>query len=178
MKSVATLVIGTAFLVASAAPALAQARPSAPAKSSTTASSSSSKGEFGVAYSFLHLGGDNAGAGFDAYFAKNFRSNGAGTLAILGDFSLHHTNGNTGEFYTGGVRETFKSSSKVKFYGQATLGLFHDDNAFALLFGGGVKYPINPKIDVYTQIDFPIVFFSGDTQSGIRWNVGIAIPIK
>src|SRR5262249_8850008 len=146
IKSVATLVIGTAFLAASAAPALAQARPAAPAKSSTTASSSSDKGEFGVAYSFLHLGGANAGGGVDAYFAKNFRSNGAGTVAILGDFSLHHGDGGTATFYTGGVRETFKSKSKLKVYGQATLGLVHDDNAFALLFGGGVKYPINPKI--------------------------------
>jgi hypothetical protein len=178
MKSVASLVIGTAFIAAVAAPALAQARPSTPAKSSATASSSSDKGELGVAYSFLHLGGENAGGGFDAYFAKNFRSNSMGSLAIVGDFSFNHGNGGSIEFYTGGVRQTFKTKSKLKVYGQATLGLVHDDNAFVLIFGGGVKYPIHPKIDFFSQVDFPIAFFSGDTQGGVRWNIGVAIPIK
>ena len=178
IKSVASLVIGTAVIVALAAPASAQARPSTPAKSSMS-SSTSDKGEVGIAYSFLHLDGVNQGGGFDAYYARNFRQTDMGSLAFVGDFSLNHGGGFTTTFYTGGLRVNFKTKSKVKFYGQVTLGVVHDDTAFTMLFGGGAKFPVNHgKFDAYTQVDFPVAFFSNDTTSGVRWNIGVAFPIR
>jgi hypothetical protein len=181
MKSVATFVFVAATMVAIAAPAMAQARPSAPAKTSPTSTvSSDSTADFGIGYSFLHFDGTNAAAGFDAFYAKDFRSMNSGSLGFVGDVSVNHASEGTGEFVTGGVRASFKGSSKAKFYGQVTGGLSHfpSESQLVIDFGGGVKLPMEgKKFGLYAQVDFPVVFFSGDTQTGLRLNVGVTVPV-
>jgi hypothetical protein len=173
--------MGTAMMVAFAAPAMAQARPAAPAaKTSSSMSSSDSGADFGIGYSYLHIDGVSAAAGFDAFYAKDFKTMNSGSLGFVGDFSVNHASDGTAEFVTGGVRVNFKGSSKAKFYGQVTGGLSHfpSESQFVLDFGGGVKLPMEgKKFGVYAQVDFPVVFFSGDTQTGFRLNVGITIPV-
>jgi hypothetical protein len=181
---VISFVIGTAFLVALSAPAaMAQARPSAPAaKPAASSSASDSNGDFGVGYSFLNGSGSSAGAGFDAFYAKDFRTMSMGSLGFVGDFSVNHGNGGTAELVTGGARINFKGSStmKAKIYGQVTGGLAHAFNSsqFELDFGGGVTYPLSgKKFGLYGQVDFPVVFFSGGSITFFRLNVGITMPI-
>lgn len=180
IKSVMTLVLGTAVLVAFAAPAMAQARPTAPAASSSTASSDSAA-EFGIGYSYLRIGGEGAPAGFDAYYTKDVSTMSMGSLGFIGDFGVNHFTDGTAELVTGGVRLNFKGgSSKAKFYGQVTGGLAHafSSSQFALDFGGGVDMPLQGKnFDFVVQIDFPVVFFSGASETGLRLNVGVAIPV-
>jgi hypothetical protein len=181
-KGVMTLALGTAVLVAFAAPAMAQARPAAPpATTSSSTTSSDPGGEFGIGYSFLHLGGASAAAGFDAYYTQDFRTMSIGSLGFVGDFSVNHSGTfGTGELVTGGVRVNFKTSSKAKFYGQVTGGLSHfpSESQFVLDFGGGVGMPLQGKnFDVFAQVDFPVVFFAGASETGFRLNVGVAIPV-
>ncbi len=179
IKSVISLVLGTAVLVAFAAPAMAQARPAAPAAASTPSSDSTS--EFGIGYSFMHIDTENAAAGFDAYYDKDVSTMSMGSVAFVGDFSVNHFPSATGELITGGVRVKFKAgSSKAKFHAQVTGGLAHAfaSSQFALDFGGGVDMPLQGKnFDLFAQVDFPIVFFSGASSTGFRLNVGVAIPV-
>jgi hypothetical protein len=179
IKSVTTLILGVAVLVACAAPAMAQARPTAPPPSSS--SSSSSSGDFGIGYSFLHIGGASAAAGFDAFYTKDVSTMSSGSLGYVVDFSVNHSGlFGTGELATGGVRANFKSSSKAKFYGQATGGFSHFPASSQLVidFGGGVDYPLQgQKFDLFVQADFPIVFFTGAKETGFRLNVGITMPV-
>jgi hypothetical protein len=179
IKSVITLVLGTAVFVAFAAPAMAQARPAAPAAASTT--SSDSTGEFGIGYSYLHIGGESAPAGFDAYYTKDVSTMSMGSVGFIGDFSVNHLTSATAELVTGGARLNFKGgSSKAKFHAQVTGGIAHafSSSRFALDFGGGLDMPLQGKnFDFFAQVDFPVVFFSGATETGLRLNVGIAIPV-
>lgn len=181
IKSVMTLVLGMAVLVACAAPAMAQARPAAPPAKMSSPTTSDSNGEFGIGYSYLHIAGVGAPAGFDAYYTKDVSTMSMGSLGFIGDFSVNHFTGGTAELVTGGARLNFKGgSSKAKFYGQVTGGLAHafSSSRFALDFGGGVDMPLQgKKFDVFAQIDFPVVFFSGNTSTGLRLNVGVAIPV-
>jgi hypothetical protein len=181
MKSVTTFVLGTAVLVAFAAPAMAQARPApAAAKTPTTPTASSDSADFGIGYSFAHIAQANAAAGVDAFYAKDFRSMSSGSLGFVADVSVNHASGGTAEFATGGVRIGFKGSSKAKFYAQVTGGLAHfpASSQFALDFGGGVKLPMEgKKFGLFAQVDVPMVFFSGNTQTGFRLNVGLDIPV-
>lgn len=181
IKSVMTLVLGTAVLVAFAAPAMAQARPAAPAAASSSTTPSDSAAEFGIGYSYMHIASEGAAAGFDAYYTKDVSTMSTGSLGFVGDFSVNHFTSATAELVTGGVRANFKGgSSKAKFYGQVTGGLAHAFSAsrFALDFGGGLDMPLQGKnFDLFAQVDFPVVFFSGQTNTGFRLNVGIAIPV-
>lgn len=181
IKSVISLVLGTAVLVAFAAPAMAQARPAAPAAASSSTTPSDSAAEFGIGYSFMHIDTENAAAGFDAYYDKDVSTMSMGSLAVVGDFSVNHFPSATGELITGGVRVKFKGgSSKAKFHAQVTGGLAHAfaSSQFALDFGGGVDMPLQGKnFDLFAQVDFPIVFFSGASSTGFRLNVGVAIPV-
>ena len=180
IKSAMTLVLGTALLVACAAPAMAQARPAAsPAKTSTT--SSDSNGEFGIGYSYLHLFSANAPVGFDANYSKDVSTMSSASLGILGDFSFNHFSGGSTEFFDGGVKFGFKGNDKFTPYALVTGGLGHATGSsnFVLDFGGGVTMPLNGKsFDVFAQVDFPIVFVTGGHSTGFRLNVGIAIPLK
>ncbi|HEY6358418.1 MAG TPA: hypothetical protein VIX35_09245, partial [Vicinamibacterales bacterium] len=129
-----TLVLGAAVLVAFAAPAMAQARPTAPPATSSTAPSDSTS-EFGIGYSFMHISSESAGAGFDAFYDKDVSTMSMGSLAVIGDASVNHFPSATGELLTGGVRAKFKGgSSKAKFYGQVTGGIAHafSSSQFAL----------------------------------------------
>jgi hypothetical protein len=180
IKSVMTLVLGTAVLVAFAAPAMAQARPttsSAPASST----SSDSNGEFGIGYSFLHLFTLNAPVGFDANYSKDVSTMSSASLAILGDFSFNHFSGASTELFDGGVKFGFKGNDKFTPYALVTGGLGHSTGSsnFVLDFGGGVTAPLSGKsFDLFAQVDFPIVFGNGGHSTGFRLNVGIAIPLK
>ena len=170
------------MLVAVAAPAMAQARPAPAATKSSPSStvSSDSTADFGIGYSFAHIDSANAAAGFDAFYAKDFRTMDMGSLGFVGDFGVNHASGGTAEFVLGGVRIGFKGNSKAKLYAQVTGGLSHFPAAsqFAIDFGAGVKLPMQgKKFGLFAQVDFPVVFFSGDTETGFRFNVGLDIPI-
>jgi hypothetical protein len=182
IKSVMTLVLGTAVLVAFAAPAMAQARPTAsPATTSSSTPSNDSNGEFGIGYSFLHLFSANAPVGFDANYSKDISTMSSASLAILGDFSFNHFSGGSTEFFDGGVKFGFKGNDKFTPYALVTGGLGHATGSsnFVLDFGGGVTMPLNGKsFDLFVQADFPIVFATGAKSTGFRLNVGIAIPLK
>jgi len=181
IKSVMTLVMGTAMTVALAAPAFAQARPAAPAaKTSSMSSSSDSAADFGIGYSFLHIANGNAPAGFDVYYAKDMKPMSSGSLGFVVDASVNHGDGSTLELVTGGVRASFKGSAKAKFYAQVTGGLAHafEESKFVVDFGGGIKLPMEgKKFGVFAQVDFPIVFFTGSTEKGFRINVGVTFPV-
>lgn len=182
IKSVTTAIFGAALLVAFAAPAMAQAKPAAPAASST--SMSTGDADFGIGYSYLHIDAGSAAGGFDAFYDKDFRSMNMGSLGYVVDFSVNHGNGGTAEFGTGGVRVNFKGNMKAKLYGQATAGFSHfgggggGESQLVIDFGGGLNMPIQgKKFGFFAQIDFPVVFFSGASSTGLRLNVGITMPI-
>jgi hypothetical protein len=180
IKSVTTFVLGTALLVAYAAPAMAQARPTtAPASSSTTSSDSS--GQFDIGYSYLHLNSASAPVGFDANYSKDVSTMSNASLGILGDFSFNHFSGGSTEFFDGGVKFGFKGNPKFTPYALVTGGLGHATGSsnFTLDFGGGVTMPLNGKaFDLFVQADIPVVFATGGHFTGFRLNVGIAIPLK
>jgi hypothetical protein len=178
IKSVTTAILGTAVLVAFAAPAMAQARPAAPATSST--STSSGDADFGIGYSFLHLFNANAPVGFDANYSKDFSSMSSASLGFVGDFSFNHFSGGSTELFDGGVKFGFKGNDKFTPYALVTGGLGHAPGSsnFVLDFGGGVKMPLQgKKFGVFAQVDFPIVFATGGSSTGFRLNIGINMPV-
>lgn len=180
IKTVTTLLLGAAVIVAWATPALAQAKP-APASSSS--SSSTSAGQFGIGYSFLRISGLSAGAGFDANYTKDVTTMSMGSVGYLVDFSVNHSGTfGTAEFVDGGVRLNFKTSGNTKatFYGLVTVGLAHAEttNNFAIDFGGGADIPLTGKnFGLFAQVDFPVVMFSGASSTGLRLNVGVTVPV-
>jgi hypothetical protein len=181
IKSVTTLVLGTALLVASAAPAWAQARPSTTPAKTSSSTTSSDTGSFGIGYSFAHFSGFNAPVGFDANFTKDFSTMSSASVGFVGDFSFNHGSNGSVELADGGVEFGFKGNEKVTPYVLVTGGLGHAPGAskFALDFGGGVRMPLTGKsFGFFAQVDIPIIFFTGNKQTGLRLNVGITIPMK
>jgi hypothetical protein len=180
IKRVMTWVLGTALLVACAAPAMAQARPAAPPASTSSTAASDSNGEFGVGYSFFRFFGANAPVGFDANYSKDVSATSRASIAVLGDFSFNHFSGGSSELFDGGLKFGFKGNGTATPYTLFTGGIDHSTGGskFTLDFGGGVKMPLSGKaFDFFAQVDFPIVF-GPPRHAGIRLSVGIAIPLK
>jgi len=141
-------------------------------------------GDVSFGYSFLKLLGEETiplGWNFSAAGKVNDH------VSIVGDIGGHYyTDGHTWSAHTfgGGVRLFGKRTARVVPFGQATFGtlVWHEkegtDFVWAFQPGFGIDVPFRPGGPAFrTQVDVPL-YFRGDSVWGVRWTVGVAIPIK
>jgi len=158
-----SVVLGLAVLLSSVVPAAAQ-------------------GEFGISYSFLRQWEEPAPAGVTIDYTHPVTTIGtSAALGAVGEFSMNRLSDIdiTQTTFLGGVRVTAAGGGRIQPFGQFLLGVLHwpDINDFAIQPGGGVKIGMNPAFDLRVQVDFPIDFFEGETETGFRLNVGVVFPV-
>lgn len=165
IRKVTGLILGSAFLLASAAPAAAQ----------------SNQTEVGVSYSILKMYDLTAPAGFAVDFGKQIAPMGGGSLGIVGEFGLNRftddvlIESENQVSLMGGVRFAGPRSGKIRPFGQVLAGLLSsfEEQDFAIQPGVGVNVNLTPTMDWRVQVDFPIDFAESDTYKGFRFNVGL-----
>jgi hypothetical protein len=157
--SVKSVLIGSAFLLATAAPVFAQ-------------------GTVGAGLSFLHDDGATA-TGFTIDYASVKPATDKATFGFVGDFGLNKFDGGTVTSYLGGVRVAIPGNAKVKPFAQFVIGAEHCCGSTDLAFqpGAGVDFAVSPTLDVRVQVDFRTVRADGDTFNAQRYTFGIAIPV-
>lgn len=139
----------------------------------------------GIGYSFLRLvDEENIPVGWNLSFA------GGGTDHVSGvaDFGGHyHTSGgDTWMLHTfqAGVRVGARRTARVIPFGQVLFGgavATENGSEFVWVLqpGAGVDIPLRPSgVAFRTQVDFPIYMASGDSATGLRWTVGVAIAVN
>jgi len=172
------------LLVASAAPAAAQA-----VGSSTPASTSDATvPEIGVTTGLLHFGGFGSWLGFDANYATKTFTQPATSLGlrlgIVVEGGVHKFSGDTLEDVQGGVNITadkFVGPPRIHWYGQAMFGIGHfsfsTDKLFTIV--AGAEIPLQSKeFKVRAEIGQVWDIFSGGHEVAWRYSIGIALPLK
>ena len=139
------------------------------------------QGTLGAGVSFL-LPGNDAGTytGFQVDYAVPVYTMGTTTVSGVGDFSFNRSGENDESvmLVQGGARVTGAGGARVKPFGQAVLGAFRisddeaGDTSFVFTPGGGVDIPLNGRTNLRAQIDFPIIFFEGETEGTTRVFLG------
>jgi hypothetical protein len=143
--------------------------------------------ELGVSYGILRIYEETAPFGFAVDVSKPFSAVGAGMgLGVIGEFALNQL-GDIGfdrditqTTFMGGVRVGSIGQRKVRPFGQFLLGglKWTDfDTDFAVQPGAGIRLTLHPRFDVRVQVDFPIDFFEGTSETGYRFNLGVVIPM-
>jgi hypothetical protein len=166
IRTITSFILGSAFLLASAAPAAAQ---------------TSTKAEVGVSYSILKMYDLTAPIGFAVDFGKQITSVGAGSLGIVGEFGMNRFTDDIivedeNQFsFMGGVRFAGPQSGKIRPFGQFLVGGLSsfEQNDFAVQPGAGININIKENMDWRVQVDFPIDFAENETFKGFRFNVGL-----
>lgn len=139
----------------------------------------------GVGYSYLKLiEEENIPIGWNVSFAGG----GTANVSAVADIGGHYltSDGDTWRFHTfqGGVRVGARRTARVIPFAQALFGgglATEDDYEFVWVFqpGAGVDIPLRPGgLAFRTQVDFPVYLSGGERQTGLRWTVGLAIPVK
>lgn len=181
IRSVKTILAGTALLLAFALPASAQ-----------------DKGRFGVGLSFL---GDEGGTGVQGSVTGPFKTTASGrALSWIVDGSFHHKSvlevGWTNILVQGGVQTSgpLGSDGKIEWFGHGMVGLNHysfadalfgdlcdtlgvdcggtSGNAILITPGGGVAYKVNDKTSIFGQLDIPIAISGDGNGSTTRFTIG------
>ncbi len=154
------------------------------------------KGEIGLTYSFMRLGGRNAtaGIGIDASRAIARSANNVEIL-LVGDAGINRF-GSTTDFEAatqsqvmGGLRFAGRMSGGASPFAQVLGGVVAccGETSPAVTVGVGVSAPMGKGASRFrVQADFPTVFYKAATaddiayaayrSTGIRVNAGIAIP--
>ena len=181
IRTVTTSLIGLALVLALAAPAAAQGAPA-----------SSDRPLLGAGVSFLKPTGEGSetGTGFFVDVAVPVRPMGNASIGIVGDFGFHNFEFDRSVSFAGGARFTATATDRVHPFGQATIGVYRfslksntgceedcSASEMALTPGGGVDVHLNDKFNFRGQIDFPIIFFEGDTDTAIRFSFGISMRL-
>jgi hypothetical protein len=173
-RTVARVLILTAFMFALAVPAAAQqSRNIKPGKDADDLPL------FGVGLSFLHATGSTAtGIAADVRLPDFNRSDSFG-WGIVGDVGFNHFSGATILSVGGGVRITFKPiNDKLRPFAQVLIGIEHCCGSTDLYFapGGGVDFAINRKLNVRAQIDFRHVNATVGFNETRFW-FGVSLPL-
>lgn len=149
-----------AFLLATAAPALAQ-------------------GTVGAGLSFLHNDGTTATGVSVDYSSAKAATAGKATFGAVGDFDLNHFDGGTVTSYMGGVRVNIPGSAKVQPFAQFLIGAEHccGETDLAWQPGVGVDFAVSPMLNVRVEIDFRNVRFDGGSTNEQRYLFGISVPV-
>ena len=156
------------------------------------------KGEIGLTYSFMRLGGRNApaGVGIDASRAITRSANDVEIL-LVGDAGINRF-GSTTDYdaatqvqVMGGLRFAGRTSGGASPFAQVLAGVASccGETSPAVTVGVGVSAPVGKGATrLRVQADFPTVFYGAGTtdgvtyasyrNTGIRVNAGIAIPLK
>jgi hypothetical protein len=111
------------------------------------------------------------------------------SIGATGDFgtaSFEHFQGTT---IGGGVRTTFLQAPAVHPFVQFQLGMFHrkdhecpavtacSKNDFGGALGGGVQYAVTKMLSVLGQIDLGMVKSETSNKKGMRFLVGVSVPL-
>lgn len=157
----------------------------APAAAQGVATSDRPLVAFGL--SFLNVA-DSTGTGFGVDFAKQIRPMDKATISLVGDVSFHHYEFGSSLGFLGGARITTTSAAKYHPFGQFMLGAtrfsesdcdgdFCSDTPFTVSFGGGVDVHLNDKWNFRGAVDIPIFMFEGQSETGIRFTLGVSTRI-
>jgi len=171
--TVRALVFGTALLLTSAVPAMAQ-------------------GTLGAGMSFIWPG-DNQGTytGFAVDYSAPVHKTSTMSIGFVGDYTYAHhsedalngSNDSVGvdlNLFQGGVRVTGTTDAKIKPFAQFLLGGAHfsgdvsPETDFVMTFGGGVDFHVSGRTNVRAQVDIPVIFFEGDSDSATRLFLGLS----
>jgi hypothetical protein len=139
----------------------------------------------GIGYSFLRfLGEENIPVGWNLSLARG----GTAYVSGVADFGGHYytSGGDTWMLHTfqAGVRVGARRTARVIPFGQVLFGgavATENGSEFVWVFqpGAGVDIPIRPGgVAFRTQVDFPVYLAEGERATGLRWTVGVAIPLK
>jgi hypothetical protein len=175
--TVRALVFGTVLLLTSAVPAMAQ-------------------GTLGVGITFIWPG-DNQGTytGFTVDYSAPVHKTSTMSVGFVGDYTYAHQSEDVGinalsssnvdaNLFQGGIRVTGTTDAKIKPFGQFLFGAAHfsgdvsPETDFVMTFGGGVDLHVSGRTNVRAQVDIPVIFFEGDSDSttrlflGLSWSLG------
>ena len=177
IRSVKALVLGTALLVMSAAPAFAQG--------------SDAIGNIAVGLSFL---GDEGGTGIQAAVSNRIKSLANDkVLSWLVDASFHHKGSGLLDtsvnhiLAQGGAQVSGTLNEKAQWYAHGMIGILRtsiggdladlcdlvdescSDTSLIVTPGGGIAYALNDKTSAYAQLDIPI----GSDGNTTRFTIGV-----
>jgi len=150
-----------------------------------TATSGSSDQALGLAYSIERLSGVTSGAGFTADYDKKVAGVGQNLgLDAAGEFGINHFANGTHEAFRGGVRFEDDATKKLTPFGEFMIGGLHFTGGTDLTFivGGGANIALaqhgaKSKWLLRVQADIPVTMVTGGHVSGVRFDVGVAIPL-
>jgi opacity protein-like surface antigen len=163
-----------------AAPALAQ-----------SSTGGSNQAIFAAGLSFLHLN-EATGTGLGVNVNKPIKTSGNMQTGIFGDFAWHTDSGQHALGFLVGPRFAHTGSSQVTPFFQVGLGVTRlsagsdecdesisecSSSGFTFAPGGGVDVKLNDKVNLRFQLDIPVIKFEGDTETGVRFLIGISCPI-
>jgi opacity protein-like surface antigen len=170
---VSRYVLGAVLTLVLAAPAAAQT------------AQAQDKPVVGVGFSFMHTGQN--GPGVSGNVAVPFRHLNSAVVSIVGDAGFNHFPDFTNLSLFGGVRFTMTSQPKLQPYIQAGVGAmlhhsstpcpFCSDNAFGLAAGAGVRYPVNPQLGAFAELDLGRAKFGGFGYNGYRFVAGVSFEV-
>jgi hypothetical protein len=149
----------------------------------SSSASAQTQGTFGAGYAFLHEFESSPGIGGVAYpggwIADIAVQPGRSPLSLVGEVGGDYRKP-AGVYLTlhgflGGARFSSRPMGGFVAYGQALIGVERygepgfSENGFAFQPGGGVAYPISPRVSLRGQLDFRLVKEQGETFKELRF---------
>ena len=158
-RTLGSLVLGLAVVLGAATPALAQGRPF----------------NFMAGISFLNTEGET-GVGADVYIGQAFVEGTTVNVGWVGNFGVHSFDFATQTSLFGGVNIMSATGGTVTPYGEFLIGveLCCDDSFFGFKLGGGVKFNLNEKLDLFGAYHFRRTSVEGISFTGNEFTFGIA----